>query len=276
LRIHLAEVYGFCKGVERSVKLADELLDHHPGEKCYSIGTLVHNSALVEHFEKKGLEVISSPDGHEPGLALIRAHGIPERDEKAFIDAGFTLIDGTCRLVKRNHTQAAASAFPIIFLGKKNHAETISTVGHAKQKVYVLSDLEDLKQIDKNQLYTVIIQTTFPSSTLESFRSAFAEGGYRVVYTNNICKASQRRRESVLKLASECQAIVVVGDEKSTNTMSLYQLASRSCDKAFRVSSPEEVTKEMASFDDIGVTAGASVSDSIIEAVIRRLEEYAS
>ncbi len=276
MRIHLADVYGFCKGVERSVQLADELLEKHPDGLCYSIGTLVHNQSLVEQYEEKGLKVISSPVGNEPGYALIRAHGIPEEDEKAFIAAGFTLIDGTCRLVKRNHLYAESSTFPILFLGKKNHAETISTVGHAKQKVYVLSEIEDLALVDKEQTYTVIIQTTFPSALLESFRSAFADGGYHVVYTNNICKASQRRREALQNLASECQSIVVVGDEHSTNTMSLYNLAKKVCANAFRVSSFEDVTPEMASFEDVGVTAGASVTASIINAVIERLEEYAS
>lgn len=273
--VHLAPVCGFCKGVDQAVLLADQLLCEHPGERCYSIGALVHNRALVEEYEAKGLKVISSPEGVEPGYAIVRAHGIPKEEAEAFEAAGFTLVDGTCRMVSANHRIAERSEHPVVILGKRGHAEVLSTASYARYGCHIIERCEEIGSLDPSETYTVIVQTTFSSVLFEEMRRLFKEGGYHVIYTNNICKASTRRREALSALCDFCDAAVVVGDRHSANSLELFEIAERRLEKVYMISGADEVTGDMADCENLALTAGASVPFSIIKEVKARLERYA-
>ena len=167
--IHLASTYGFCRGVQCVTELADQLVASSR-RPIYSIGKLVHNDAVVRRYEERGLQVIGSPEGVEPGLALVRAHGIPLDEWQAYEKAGFTLVDGTCRLVKLNHMRCAKAQLPVLFFGLRKHAETLSTVSRAAGWIRVVEDLDDLDGLDPSWTYGIIMQTTF--STLRKPRES--------------------------------------------------------------------------------------------------------
>lgn len=276
MTVHLAPVCGFCKGVENAVALADKLLEERAGEKCYSIGALVHNRALVEEYEKRGLEVILSPEGHEPGWALVRAHGIARGEAEDFEKAGFHLVDGTCRMVAANHHTADISRHPVIIIGHRGHAEVLSTASHARCGCIVIEHPEEIRAIDKNRTYTVIVQTTFSSVIFNEMKRIFKSEGYKVIYTNNICKASTRRREALVELCNSCDAAVVVGDKHSANSLELFEIARSLLSKVYMISTADEVTRDMADCRNLALTAGASVPFSIIKEVKARLESYAA
>ena len=274
--IHTAEVHGFCKGVENAVELCEELLNKHQGEKCYSIGEVVHNASVVDDFKRRGLEVISSPLGHEKGYALVRAHGITPETEAEFVKAGFTIIDGTCRIVARNHRLASEAKGPVIIVGKRGHAEVVSTAAHVRGEYFIVEDVKDIDSLKVGEKYNVIVQTTFSSSVFDLIKKAIKEKGLNVSYVNNICPASLRRREAVRKLCTFCDAIIVIGDKHSANSVELYDIAIASGVKAYLISGAEEVTKEMVNCENLGLTAGASVPFSIIKEVRGKIKSYGS
>lgn len=257
--IHLAKVYGFCRGVQAVSQLADELVD---GEQSpvYSIGKLVHNDQVVKYYDERGLKVVTSPAGNAPGIALIRAHGITSEKRKEFEDAGFTLIDGTCRIVLTNHAKCEKSSRPVLFFGIKGHAETLSTVDRLKVDYLIIENEEDLDAVDPSRKWNVVIQTTFSSLKAERFKAVLASRGIDFRCLNAICSASSRRREALLLLCGCCDTVLVVGDRQSANTMELYRIACQQDVRAYFVSCVQDITDEMLQCRDLGITAGASVS----------------
>ena len=266
--IHLAKVYGFCRGVRSAVSLADRLLAENPGRPVYSIGKLVHNDVVVDGFSRRGLKVIDAPQDNEPGVALIRAHGISTDLAKAFLESGFTLVDGTCRLVKLNHMRCAKSQLPVLFFGLRKHAETLSTVSRAAGWIRIVEDLDDLDGLDPSWTYGIIMQTTF--STLKADRLLAELEGRGIAYEiiSHVCPASSRRRRAVLELCDMCQSVIVLGERQSANTSELYRLAKDRGVAAWLIGSPAELEDAMISCCDVGVTAGASVDPASVDQLI--------
>lgn len=266
--IHLARVYGFCRGVQKACEKADELIAGHPGENVYSIGKLVHNDMVVSEYERRGLCVINSPDSAPAGIALIRAHGIPEEEKKAYLDRGFTLADGTCRLVLHNHELSAASTLDVLYFGIHGHAETISTVSNVKTHFIIIENESDLELVDPAREYNVVIQTTFSSAKEERFRQILADRGVKVNYLNKICAASERRRAAVRELCRQCDTVFVIGERQSANTMELYRIAASLVPRCWLIGSSDDITDEMLdSCSHLGLCAGASVSPRHVSSI---------
>ena len=265
--IHLASTYGFCRGVQCATRLADQLVASSR-RPIYSIGKLVHNDAVVRRYEERGLQVIGSPEGVEPGLALVRAHGIPLDEWQAYEKAGFTLVDGTCRLVKLNHMRCAKAQLPVLFFGLRKHAETLSTVSRAAGWIRIVEDLDDLDGLDPSWTYGIIMQTTF--STLKADRLLAELDGRGIAYEiiSHVCPASSRRRRAVLELCDMCQSVIVLGERQSANTSELYRLAKDRGVAAWLIGSPAELEDAMISCCDVGVTAGASVDPASVDQLI--------
>ena len=271
--IHIASVYGFCKGVESSVRTAEKIIEEAGGRPIYSIGRLVHNDRVVNDFSSRGLRVISSPDKVEPGLALIRAHGITRELEKEFDDTGFTLVDGTCRIVAANHRTCASAVNPVLFFGIKGHAETVSTISNCNTRCYVIENSSDFDLVEPSEYYDVVIQTTFSSAKMEEFKAIIKERGMKVRYHNSICTASLRRRSSVEELCRICDTIIVVGESQSANATELYNIVVSHGVKGYLVPGAEYLEEEMYAGNDIGVCAGASVYPKDVRNLVSALEQ---
>ena len=271
--IHIASVYGFCKGVESSVRTAEKMIEEADGRPIYSIGRIVHNDRVVNDFSSRGLRVISSPDKVEPGLALIRAHGITRELEKEFEDKGFTLVDGTCRIVAANHRTCASAVNPVLFFGIKGHAETVSTISNCNTRCYVIENRSDFDLVEPSEYYDVVIQTTFSSAKMEEFKAIIKERGMKVRYHNSICAASLRRRSSVEELCRVCDTVIVVGESQSANATELYNIVVSHGVKGYLVPGAEYLEEEMYAGNDIGVCAGASVYPKDVRNLVSALEQ---
>ena len=270
--IHLASVYGFCRGVQVACSLAQKMIDENPDKNLYSIGKLVHNDKVVSSFASQGLKVINRPEDGPPGIALIRAHGITRELRAEFEEKGYTLIDGTCRIVFANQMRCSEEKKPVLYFGIRNHAETVATVSYLNVPYHVIENEEDLDQIDSSLSYDCVIQTTFSSEKLARFKKILSERGVDVKYTNNICMASTRRRQAVTDLSRQCDTVFIIGEPQSANTTALYNLALSCGVKAFMIDGPESITDEMLDAHDIGICAGASVSPKQVGEVISFLE----
>lgn len=270
--IHLASTYGFCRGVQNATELADQLVASS-NRPIYSIGKLVHNDAVVRRYADKGLKVISGVEGVEPGLALVRAHGIPLEGWEAYEKAGFTLVDGTCRLVRLNHMRCAKAKHPVLFFGLRGHAETLSTVSRASGWIRVVEELDDLADLDPSWTYDIIMQTTFSTQKAERFLASLDGRGIAYAILSRVCPASSRRRRAVLDLCDMCQSVIVLGERQSANTSELYRLAKDRGVAAWLIGSPAELEDAMISCSDVGVTAGASVDPGSVDHLIDVLEQ---
>lgn len=270
MTITRAKTMGFCFGVKNTIKLAMELIRSSSGP-IYSLGEIVHNETLVKEFSDRGLKVIRANDEVEKGRLLIRAHGVRPEIEEKFRNNGFDVIDGTCPIVKKNQIAAREAEFPIILFCKKDHDEAVGIAGYAEKPCYAVESESDIDSIEKGE-YTAIVQTTFSYEKLSVYTKMLEEKGCILHFAGSgICHASIDRRAAVEALSKLVEMIVVVGDENSANSKALFCLASSLVPHAYMVSGPESVTKEMASFENVGITAGASVSESLVKRVEERL-----
>lgn len=271
-RVTMASVFGFCKGVENSVALAEKLIAEHPGERLYTTGDLIHNRAVVEDLRARGVESISGPEGHEKGIALVRAHGITPDEYRRYKEAGFGIVDGTCRLVRRNQRLIAESKKPTLFIGKEGHPETISTMAHSAMPCMLISSVSDLDRLRKEVGYNAVIQTTASQELVSAVKEEIVRQGFNVSFLTDVCNSSARRREAVRKLCTSCDTIVVVGDVHSANSQALRALAEKEGRRAFLIQDVSDITPEILESDNIGLTAGASVPMNVIKNVRRFLK----
>ena len=271
-RVTMASVFGFCKGVENSVALAEKLIAEHPGERLYTTGDLIHNRAVVEDLRARGVESISGPEGHEKGIALVRAHGITPGGYRRYTEAGFGLVDGTCRLVRRNQRLIAESKKPTLFIGKEGHPETISTMAHSTMPCMLISSVSDLGRLSKEVGQNAVIQTTASQELVSAVKEEIVRQGFNVSFLTDVCNSSARRREAVRKLCTSCDTIVVVGDVHSANSQALRALAEKEGRRAFLIQDVSDITPEILESDNIGLTAGASVPMNVIKNVRRFLK----
>lgn len=271
-RVTMASVFGFCKGVENSVALAEKLIAEHPGERLYTTGDLIHNRAVVEDLRARGVESISGPEGHEKGIALVRAHGITPDEYRRYKEAGFGIVDGTCRLVRRNQRLIAESKKPTLFIGKEGHPETISTMAHSTMPCMLISFVSDLDRLSKEVGYNAVIQTTASQELVSAVKEEIVRQGFNVSFLTDVCNSSARRREAVRKLCTSCDTIVVVGDVHSANSQALRALAEKEGRRAFLIQDVSDITPEILESDNIGLTAGASVPMNVIKNVRRFLK----
>ncbi|MDT4762666.1 4-hydroxy-3-methylbut-2-enyl diphosphate reductase [Sphaerochaeta sp. PS] len=284
MEILLSDTMGYCGGVSRAISMVDLAIQdaHEKGVPVYSLGKVIHNKQVCLAFEQQGLVTISSPLGHEPGLVVLRAHGVPDALRRQFSEAGFTLIDATCPVVSRNLRLIAANqgSATIVIVGHENHPETLAMLGVEGDctgcEAVVISHPEDIAKLEKGKAYAVFIQTTFDRILWQEIRSKLLEEieqGYDIRFCNEVCPSSVSRRDAALRLAHRCDAILVIGGKESANTKALYSLVVQQGKPAWHIESAEEILPEMRGYGILGVTAGASTPPATIEEVLEILKE---
>lgn len=275
---------GYCGGVSRALKMAEQAIDRarKEGVPVYSLGKLIHNKQVYERLGSEGLKEINHPEGREPGLVVVRAHGIPDDLRQEFTDSTFQLIDATCPVVKHNLRRIAhyCRTHHIIIVGHKGHPETVAMQGVTVQGELCPSTLitsaDEMGSYEAGARYAVFVQTTFNEldwKLIQAQLTRWSESGCEVVFVNEICASSINRRSALLALARECDGIVVIGGKESANTRALYDLALQQGVKAWHIESADEVDPQMYDCDILGITAGASTPPDLIDAVVAKLHK---
>ena len=267
MKLHIASSYGFCFGVNRAIDLANKIEE---GPR-YLLGQIVHNKEVNDNLESKGFRLIDTPEDNTPGVGVIRAHGICKDVHKSFIDKGFSLIDGTCPIVKLNTSKAQKGVLPLIIVGKKEHPEIKFMVSYIERPYVILSKAEDVLQLNKKQDYDLVVQTTFSTEIFDEIKSKLEKENIVYYQKNNICKASIDRREAVLKLCEICDKIIIIGDKNSSNSQALKTLAKSKGITSCLISSVEEVTLDILECENLGLSSGASVADSTFETIKNKI-----
>ena len=271
MRVILPSAYGFCSGVRSAVSKAMKASKEAEERAlpCLLYGDLVHSRAVMDELCALGMVRIDEPSDSDPGILVIRAHGIPDAERRAFIDAGYAIVDATCPVVLHSQGLIRSSSHPVV-IGHEGHSEVRTLLGSGEGAILVESG-DDLGKLEMGIPYEAVVQTTFSRRTAEEIASKAEEIGLSIRFLNSICPASAERRHALEAILPDADAVVVCGDSASRNTMELLSLAERNGCPAFLVFSPDAIPEEVFSFGTIGLTAGASCPDTLIEEVRRRL-----
>lgn len=264
---------GFCMGVNRAVELVEKEAARG-GSSLYTLGPIIHNRQVQESLEARGVGTLASGEIPPRGSrVVIRAHGAPPDVEETLGNRGINLLDGTCPKVKKSHDiieKYSRKGYRIIILGDKNHGEVKGLAGRALHSLLV-SGKEELEGMELPGPTLLICQTTVKEEEFDRVRDAVLSLNPKARIHNAICRATKNRQEAVKRLCGEVDAVVVVGGRNSANTLRLFQTA-RERVPAFHVETEKELAPDVFGYRVIGVTAGASTPDSLIDRVIERLE----
>lgn len=279
MKIYIADHAGFCFGVKRAVEIAENTLSQlNQDEKIYSLGPLVHNPQVVEKFNKKGLKVIDNTDELDNGKVIIRSHGISGNLQKRLEDKNLELIDGTCPYVKAVHNKVKSyheKGYKIVIIGDKNHPEVIGINGWCNDEGIVINSEEEANNMPNYDKICVVSQTTNTQEKFQKLSDIVSKKGKEVKIFNTICNATYQRQSACEELAKKVDVMIVIGGYHSSNTNKLAEISRKYCNNVYHVETPDELPlHEIAKFNTVGITAGASTPDWIIEEVIKTLENF--
>ncbi len=277
MKVILAQTAGFCKGVRRAMAKVLEQSDQTDGP-IFTDGPLIHNPQTIEVLERRGVKAIS--DDNRPGqddTVFIRTHGVsPERREE-IKKMGGRVCDATCPDVARiqglirRHRKAGEM---VVIVGDREHAEVIGLAGYAGESGHVLNRVEEVSGLPDSDSVCVVAQSTLTRELYREITAAIRQRFENVEILDTICSSTYRRQEEIRRLATDADAVVVVGGKNSANTRHLVQISESEGTPTFHVETAEElVEEEFDAFRTVAVTAGASTPNWILIEVVERLRE---
>ena len=281
MSIRVAESAGFCFGVNRAVEMVEQAANS--GKQVVTLGPIIHNRHAVAHFEKMGVGVIDKPeDAREGQTVIIRSHGVTKAVFDALKEQKVEVVDATCPFVKRIHgivEKADAEGRLPIIIGTPTHPEVEGIAGWCKScKVFATPEelLQWAKSDERHRDLPIcmVCQTTSTESLWKICVKNAKKEFTNVKIFDTICKATESRQNEAAQLSGACDAMVVVGDAKSSNTGRLAMICREHCPKVFLVDNAEELQKEdFAGASMVGITAGASTPAWIIKEVNKTMSE---
>ena len=275
MNVILGKYAGFCFGVKRAVDGVLELVKK--GETVYTIGELIHNHTVLERLEACGVSCVDSPSEiPEGGHAVIRSHGVQPEFYDILNERHIKYTDLTCPFVARIHSRvfAARSKYDaVIIVGRQEHPEVVGIKGWAGEKGIVISDPDQLDGFSAENAL-VVAQTTITREQLDLVFEAVSHKCKCAELFMSICETTRKRQEEAFRLAKISDAVIVVGDRKSSNTAKLSKIASNYCKNVKYIESADELLLEnYLNYDIISIVAGASTPDWIIREVQKHMSE---
>ena len=282
MKLLLASPRGFCAGVDRAVKTVERSLALY-GAPIYVRHEIIHNQTVVDDFAARGVVFVDElSDVPDDALVIFSAHGVPRRVVEEAEERGLVFIDATCPLVTKVHTEAKAfhrRGFHILLVGHKGHVEVEGTMGQVPpEHVTLVETPHEARTVTPPQTdhLAVLTQTTLSvDETNESI--AILKERFPTLVTpkkGDICYATQNRQNAVKKMAAEADVVLVVGSPASSNSNRLVETALRyGAKNAYLIDGPQDLTDSMtAQAKTIGLTAGASAPEEVVQSVIAALE----
>ncbi|OLE52564.1 MAG: 4-hydroxy-3-methylbut-2-enyl diphosphate reductase [Acidobacteria bacterium 13_1_20CM_3_53_8] len=277
MEVLLAEEYGFCFGVERAVDMVEEALAE--GSTVRSLGALIHNSQEMQRLEAEGVRTINAPgEASTDVTAVIRAHGVTPEVQRELETRAARVIDATCPFVTKVQKlaeRAAAQGRDVVVAGNPDHPEMIGVIGYAPSNTYVVRDAGEVANLPTLHAPIVLSQTTLKLQTfLDVAEAVRAKADAEPQVINTICSATRDRQDAARALAGEVDAFYVIGGRHSSNSVKLLAVCKEQCEKSFLIETAAEINPEdLEAVERVGVTAGASTPNWLIEQVLARLRE---
>jgi len=274
MKIHIAEPTGLCFGVKRAITTLEDELSR--SDHVYSLGSPIHNPQEIERLERLGLIVVESPEQVPQGaVSFVRAHGVTPAEYSALRKRSSLMVDGTCPFVKNAQERAkdlSKEGYVVVISGDKRHPEVKGIVGYVDGEVIVLSSGDEIPDNVKGRRCGILSQTTQKVASFVSLVSSFVSVSPEIKVYNTICKATLASQESVCRLASEVDGIIVLGGRNSANTRKLTEIAKYSGVPTIWIEHFGELDRGwLINKNDIGIAAGGSTPDWLIKDLIQKL-----
>ena len=278
--IVLAQPRGFCAGVDRAIDIVERAIELH-GAPIYVRHEIVHNRFVVEDLRAKGAvfiyELDQAPSG---GIVVFSAHGVSKAVRAEAESRGLQVFDATCPLVTKVHIEVErmrAAGREIIMIGHKGHPEVEGTLGQAKDGMYLVETVEDVNalQVNNPELLAFVTQTTLSVDHASVVANALRTKYPQIIEPkkSDICYATQNRQDAVKIMAPESDLVLVVGSANSSNSNRLREVAERKGIPAYLIDGPESIEPAwLVDRKRIGITAGASAPEVLVQQVIERLK----
>lgn len=276
MEIIIASHAGFCFGVKRAIKTTYDTAEKAEGEVA-TLGPLIHNPQVVSRLESMGVRPIENILDFDGEALIIRSHGVPASVVKTARDAGIKLVDATCPFVKKAQEyarQLKEEGCTVVIVGDRDHPEVQGLLSYAGDSALVAADPQDLEGIRKVPRIGIIAQTTTTFETFEKIVRQCLHKAKEIRIYNTICDATHVRQQEAQEIARRVDLMLVVGGRNSGNTTRLAELCGLTGTRTFHVETQDEI--DPAWFQDVsevGITAGASTPEWIIEMVIERLNQ---
>ena len=277
MKVELAKTAGFCFGVKRAVDTVYEQIALHKGEKIYTYGPIIHNEEVIKDLKWHGVEVVDSEEELEAlteGVVIIRSHGVPKRICDMLERKEVDCVDATCPFVKKIHrivAEESAKGSHIVIIGNSEHPEVEGIRGWSESPVTVIQTPEDAKSFflpNQSQKVCIVSQTTFNYNKFKDLVEIIEKKGYDIIVLNTICNATKERQEEARKIAESVDAMIVIGDKRSSNTQKLFEICRNACLNTYYIQTLGDLNmNQLGSVETVGITAGASTPNKIIEEV---------
>ena len=276
MKVIKAKTAGFCFGVKRAVDTVYEQVEKCGGRQIYTYGPIIHNEEVVKDMERKGVTVLRSEeelDALEDGIVIIRSHGVEKRIYDKLNARGIGIVDATCPFVKKIHdivSEQSAQGKYIVIIGNPEHPEVRGIRGWAGERACVIQNSDDAENFspDKNEKICIVSQTTFNYNKFKDLVEIISEKSYYVSVLNTICNATKERQSEAESIAETVDAMIVIGDKHSSNTQKLFEICRGACNNTYYIQTLDDLDlNQLGSVETVGITAGASTPNNIIEEV---------
>ena len=277
MNVELAKTAGFCFGVKRAVDTVYEQVEKHQNEKIFTYGPIIHNEEVIKDLRSHGVEVIQDEEELrtvDADVVVIRSHGVTKYIYDIMDERGIACVDATCPFVKKIHKIVAEESEKgsyIIIIGNSEHPEVEGIKGWAGDQVSVIQTPEDAERFElvrKEQKVCIVAQTTFNYNKFKELVEIISKKRYDIVVLNTICNATKERQTEARQIAARVDAMVVIGDKRSSNTQKLFEICKEECLNTYYIQTLDDLDiNQLRSVESVGITAGASTPNKIIEEV---------
>ena len=277
MNVELAKTAGFCFGVKRAVDTVYQQIEQYRGEKIFTYGPIIHNEEVIKDLRSHGVEVLNDEEElktADADVVVIRSHGVAKYIYDILEERGITCVDATCPFVKKIHkivAEKSAEGSYIVIVGNGEHPEVQGIRGWAGEQVTVVQTQEDAERFelpDKDQKVCIVAQTTFNYNKFKELVEIISKKRYDIVVLNTICNATKERQTEARQIAARVDAMVVIGDKRSSNTQKLFEICKEECLNTYYIQTLDDLDmNQLRSVETVGITAGASTPNKIIEEV---------
>ncbi|MFN2925717.1 4-hydroxy-3-methylbut-2-enyl diphosphate reductase [Lachnospiraceae bacterium YH-ros2228] len=277
MKVLLAQSAGFCFGVKRALDTVEREIEKADGRPIYTYGPIIHNEIVVDDLKARGVRVMDENcdlDRLEKGTVIIRSHGVSSQVMEELKEDGFDVVDATCPFVLKIHrvvNEYAKKGYHIIITGNREHPEVEGIIGWIPGDDYeVIGSREEAEAIDLplDRKICLVSQTTFNYKKFEELVEIIENKGYSIFCLNTICSATAERQNEAAAVADKVDVMIVIGGKHSSNSQKLYEICKEINPRTFFIQSRDDLDLSVIeSIDSVGITAGASTPQKIIQEV---------
>ncbi|RHO38770.1 4-hydroxy-3-methylbut-2-enyl diphosphate reductase [Clostridium sp. AM16-23] len=275
MEVTVAKTAGFCFGVKRAVEKVYEQIGKTE-KPIYTYGPIIHNEQVVGDLQEKGVEVIDTLEELKTirdAVVVIRSHGVGKDVYDILKENGVEIVDATCPYVKKIHRiveKQTAEGRRVLIVGSGDHPEVQGIKGWGDERTKVIENMDDFRRLElpEDEKLCIVSQTTFNYKKFQDLVEKISKTRYDITVLNTICNATQERQVEAMRIASQVDVMLVIGGKHSSNTQKLYDICRKECKNTYYIQTLGDFNPEcISSVRSVGITAGASTPNNIIEEV---------